>query len=229
MNFAPHPSMRIQKLRIGRENLPLLVIDNLVADPEELVQDAVSKRYAPPHSFYPGVRAKAPLSYQRFVVGELRAVINEFFELDNPSLQFNMCHYSVVTTPPQRLEPVQRIPHVDAHDPRGLASIHYLFKADLGGTAFYRHRATGFEYVDEARRLSYFQTLEQEMAGPAAPAPDYINADTPLFERTAIQAGVYNRMLVYRRNCLHSGVPRPGLPLTADPASGRLSINSFLA
>lgn|SRR5262245_17770500 len=221
--------MRIQKLRIGRESLPLLVIDDLVADPEELVQDAIAKRYAPPHSYYPGVRAKAPLSYQRFVVSELREVINDFFELENPSLQFNMCHYSVVTTPPAQLTPIQRVPHVDAHDPRGLASIHYLFKADLGGTAFYRHRATGFEYVDEARRPSYYPVLEREMAGPSAPGPDYIDADTPLFERIGIQAGVFNRMLVYRRNCLHSGVPRPGVRLTSDPASGRLSINSFLA
>lgn len=221
--------MRIQKMLIGRENLPLLVIDNLVADPDELVQDAISKHYAPPHSFYPGVRAKAPLSYQRFVVGELRSVINEFFELENPSLQFNMCHYSVVTTPPTQLTPIQRIPHVDANDRRGLASIHYLFKADLGGTAFYRHRATGFEYVDEARRNTYYPLLEQELAGPLAPGAEYIDADTKLFERIDIQAGVFNRMLVYRRNCLHSGVPKPGIPLNRDPASGRLSINSFLA
>jgi len=41
MNIAPHPSMRIQKLTIGRENAPLVVIDDLVADPEELVHDAV--------------------------------------------------------------------------------------------------------------------------------------------------------------------------------------------
>jgi len=221
--------MQIQKLRIGREKLPLLVVDNLVADADELVQDAIPKRYAPPHSYYPGVRAKAPLSYQRFVVGELRNVINEFFELENPSLQFNMCHYSVVTTPPGQLTPIQRIPHVDAHDPRGLASIHYLFKTDLGGTAFYRHRATGFEYVDEPRRAAYYGVLEQELAGPSAPGPDYIDTDTPLFERIAMQAGVFNRMLVYRRNCLHSGVPRPGMALSSDPASGRLSINSFLA
>ena len=41
MELAPHPSMRIQKLTIGRENAPLLVIDNLVADADELVRDAV--------------------------------------------------------------------------------------------------------------------------------------------------------------------------------------------
>ncbi len=229
MDLAPHPSMRIQKLAIGRENAPLLVIDNLVADPEELVRDAIAKRYAAPHSYYPGLRAKAPLSYQMFVVGELRSLLCEYFQLEATTLRFSMCHYSVVTTPPEQLTTLQRIPHVDAHDSRGLASIHYLFKTDLGGTAFYRHRATGFEYVDEARRGAYFRALEQELAGPEAPGPQYIDSDTPLFERVGLQAGVFNRMLIYRRNSLHSGAPARGLPLPADPASGRLSINSFLA
>jgi len=221
--------MRIQKLTIGRENAPLLVIDNLVADPDELVRDAVAKRYAAPHSYYPGLRAKAPLSYQMVVVGELRSLLCEYFQLEATTLRFSMCHYSVVTTPPEQLTTLQRIPHVDAHDSRGLASIHYLFKTDLGGTAFYRHRATGFEFVDEARRGAYFRVLEQELAGPEAPGAQYIDSDTPLFERVGLQAGVFNRMLIYRRNSLHSGAPARGLPLPADPASGRLSINSFLA
>jgi hypothetical protein len=229
MNIAPHPSMRIQKLTIGRESAPLLVIDDVVADPEELVQDAAAKHYTTPSSYFPGLRAKAPLSYQRFLVGEFRTLLCDYFGLDAPSLRFNMCHYSVVTTPPERLSMLQRIPHVDTHDARGLASIHYLFKADLGGTAFYRHRATGFEYVDESRRAAYFQTLEKELAGAAAPESRYIDSDTPLFERVGIQAGVFNRMLIYRRNSLHSGAPTPGQSLSADPASGRLSINSFLA
>jgi len=229
MNVAPHPSMRIQKLTIGRENAPLVVIDNLVADPEELVRDAISKRYSPPPSYYPGLRAKAPLSYQMFVVGELRQLLCDYFELEASALRFSMCHYSVVTTPPAQLTPLQRIPHVDSHEARGLASIHYLFKADLGGTAFYRHRATGYEYVDESRRSTYYPILEQELSGPSAPAADYIGGDTALFEQVGAQSGVFNRMLIYRRNSLHSGAPTRGLPLPADPASGRLSINSFLA
>lgn len=221
--------MRIQKLTIGRENAPLVVIDNLVADPEELVRDAVTKRYTAPHSYYPGLRAKAPLSYQMFIVGELRGLLCDYFGLDAPSLRFSMCHYSVVTTAPGQLTPLQRIPHVDSHEAKGLASVHYLFKAELGGTAFYRHRATGFEYVDESRRGIYYPTLERELAGPSAPIPEYIDGDTPLFERIGSQAGVFNRMLIYRRNSLHSGALTRGLPLAADPASGRLSINSFLA
>jgi hypothetical protein len=229
MNIAPHPSMRIQKLTIGREKAPLVVIDNLVADAEELVRDAESKRYTPPQSYYPGLRAKAPLSYQMFVVGELRELLCDYFGLEPASLRFGMCHYSLVTTPPEQLTALQRIPHVDSHEARGLASIHYLFKADLGGTAFYRHRATGFEYVDESRRGTYYPILERELSGSAAPGPEYIHADTPLFEQVDVQSGIFNRMLIYRRNSLHSGAPTRGSALPADPASGRLSINCFLA
>lgn len=221
--------MSIQKLTIGHEKAPLVVIDNLVANPDELVQDAVSKHYTTPHSYYPGLRAKAPLSYQMFLVGELRPLLRDYFELDERSIRFSMCHYSVVTTSPGNLTTLQRIPHIDSHDARGLASIHYLFKADLGGTAFYRHRSTGFEYVTEARRENYFRVLEGELAGPSAPAAEYIDSDTPLFEQVGIQAGVFNRMLIYRRNSLHCGALTRGMPLQADPATGRLSINSFLA
>jgi hypothetical protein len=229
MHIALHPSMHVQKLTIGRERAPLLVIDNLVADPEELVADAASKRYTTPNSNYPGLRAKAPLSYQMFIAGELRSLLCEHFQLDARALRFSMCHYSVVTTEPEHLSPLQRIPHVDSHEPGGLASIHYLFKADLGGTSFYRHRATGYEYVSEERRQTYFRTLEEELKGPCAPTAAYIDADTPLFERIGNQEGVFNRMLVYRRNSLHSGAPRKGLSLVPDPTLGRLSINSFLA
>jgi uncharacterized protein DUF6445 len=229
MNIASHPSMRVQKLTIGSERAPLLVIDNLVADPDELVVDAASKHYAPPNSYYPGLRAKAPLSYQMFVLGELRALLSEYFELEPRTLRFGMCHYSVVTTPPEQLTTLQRIPHVDSHHPGGLATIHYLFKANLGGTAFYRHRSTGYEYVNDERRETYFRVLESELSGASAPTAAYIDSDTPLFEQVGSQDGVFNRMLVYRRNSLHSGAPTRGLPLTSDPTSGRLSINSFLA
>ena len=53
-----------------------------------------------------------------------------------------------------------------------LAFIHYLFKSDLGGTAFYRHRATGYEYIDEARRPGIRRIVDEEEAGPTPAMPD---------------------------------------------------------
>jgi hypothetical protein len=139
-----------------------------------------------------------------------------------------MCHYSLVTTPAERLELLQRIPHVDSLAQDGLASIHYLCRTDLGGTAFYRHRATGFESLDATRNDRYLRALAAECSGPHAPGPGYINGDTPIFAQVAKQDCVFNRLLIYRRNVLHSGCIAADFVPDANPRTGRLSINSFI-
>jgi hypothetical protein len=98
----------------------------------------------------------------------------------------------------------------------------------LGGTAFYRHRATGFEFVDAARKDTYYAHIERLLQSPESLQPTYINGDTELFERIASVPAVFNRMLVYRRNSLHSGsIERDFLP-DPNPLTGRLSINCFM-
>jgi hypothetical protein len=178
--------------------------------------------------FYPGIRAQAPLSYQQILSSALRPLLVEFFNLPDRPVRFSMCHFSLITTPASELSVIQRIPHIDSLEPNGLAAVHYLFKTDLGGTAFYRHRKTGYEYIDESRKLSYFQSLESENDGPNMPVPSYINGDTPLFEQIAKQDGQFNRALIYRRNSLHSGCLSENFIPDANPLTGRLSINSFI-
>lgn len=222
------PDILIQKRTIGKEEAPLLVIDNFVKQPDELARRAASKIFVPTGRYFPGVRAKAPLSYQRFLIASMQPLLLEFFELEGNPLRVAMCHFSLVTTPPEKLEMPQRIPHLDAVAPHGLASIHYLFRKGYGGTAFYRHRRTGFEYVDESRQEKYFKSLGEQMNGPDAPGPAYINGDTPLFEQVGKHDGLYNRILFYRQNSLHSGCIDSAFVADAEPATGRLSINSFI-
>lgn len=223
-----HPDIRIEKRTFGREGAPLLVIDNFVAEPDRLVKKAAMAPFSPGGRFYPGVRVKAPPSYEHFLASRLQPLLAEHFGLVCQSLRLPMCHFSLVTTPASELTPMQRIPHVDSLARDGFATIHYLFKGSLGGTAFYRHRATGYESLDEVRGPEYFRVLEAQSAGPDSPEVNYINGDTPLFEQIAQAEGVFNRMLVYRRNSLHSGsIDRAFVP-DADPRTGRLSINSFI-
>src|SRR5690606_25695051 len=118
---------------------------------------------------------------------------------------------------------LQRIPHFDSLEREGLATVHYLFRGNLGGTAFYRHRKTGFESIDASRRDAYFRSLESENDGPNMPGPGYINGDTPLYEQIAKQEGVFNRMLVYPRNILHSGCIDRNFVPDPNPRTGRLS------
>ncbi|MEP7245753.1 MAG: DUF6445 family protein [Gammaproteobacteria bacterium] len=228
MHMHLHPDLRIQKLEIGAEKAPLLVIDQFVANADGLVADAASKVFSEPTRFYPGIRAKAPLSYQQLILEKLRGPLLECLEVRGGSLRFSMCHYSIITTPPEKLAVPQRIPHVDSLARYGLATIHYLFKRKLGGTAFYRHRKTGFEYIDESRNENYFRCLQSELLEPQALGAGYIDGDTALFEQTASQDGVFNRMLVYRRNSLHSGAIDSTFVPNANALTGRLSINSFI-
>jgi hypothetical protein len=228
MNLDLHPDLRLCQLAIGAERAPLLVIDNFVASAEALVADACARAFTVRSRYFPGIRAEAPPAYQQLLLTPLRRALLDCLGVPEGTLTLSMCHYSVITTPAQELAPPQRIPHVDSFAKSGLATIHYLFKANLGGTAFYRHRSTGFESIDEARRAAYSRALDEEHSGPAAPGPGYINGSTDLFEQIAKQDGVFNRMLVYRRNSLHSGCIEASFVPDPNPATGRLSINSFI-
>jgi hypothetical protein len=134
-----------------------------------------------------------------------------------------------VTTPASQLTYMQRIPHVDSLFSNELALIFYLFRADLGGTAFYRHRATGFEVIDQGRNAEYWRHIQAEQAAVEATPMAYINGDTEFYEQVARQDAAFNRMLVYRRTSLHSGSLRPDFVPETDPRKGRLSINGFIA
>ena len=229
MTLQRHPDLRIQKLTIGRELAPLAVIDNVVANADELVDLATSKLFGGVASYYPGIRAKAPLSYHQFVLAELRGLFVDYFGLAAHGLRITSCHFSIVTTPPEQLAPLQTIPHIDSHQGSELAFVHYLFRRDHGGTAFYRHRRTGFEVIDQARKAQYFAATEEDRNGPDKPPLAYINGDTPLYEQVGKQDGIFNRMLVYRRNSLHSGCIGPEFVADPDPRRGRLSLNGFVA
>lgn len=228
--LTTHPKMQMQLLHIGNEQSPLLVIDNLLAQPELLVAHACRQPFVANSPYYPGVRAPAPLQYQQLLLQALQPTLLEVFALPQRPLSFSVCHYSIVTTPPTQLKLLQRIPHFDTVEPHALAAVHYLFQGDLGGTAFYRHRKTGFETIDHSRMQDYYRSLESENDGPNLPKANagYIDGDTPLFEQIANPAGVFNRLVIYPRNLLHSGHIPADSPLSADPRQGRLTISSFI-
>lgn len=230
MKINLHPNLQVKELTIGQEKAPLLVIDNFIEQSDDLVHFAAQQKFAHNSQFYPGIRADVPQAYQQLILDKLTDTLIEYFQLGCQSLKFQLCQYSIVTTPANQLSILQRIPHFDSLDSSGLAAVHYLFKQDLGGTSFYRHKKTGFEYIDESRKIEYYRSLETENDGPNMPklVHGYISGDTPLFERIAQKKGVFNRIIFYRRNSLHSGSISKDFIVDPDPLRGRLSINTFL-
>lgn len=220
--------MSTNVFHFGEEQSPLLVVDNFLQDAEMLVEDASRKQFSRNSPMYPGVRAPVPASFESLLLHELKPYLYEVFDLKGDQLRLPLCQYSIVTLPADQLALLQRIPHFDSTQRDELAAVYYLFKEDLGGTSFYRHKKTGYEYIDDARSMAYFKSLESENGGDNIPQSGYINGDTALFTRIGEQKGIFNRLIVYRRQSLHSGSISSSFIPQADPRKGRLTISAFI-
>ncbi|MDE1958676.1 MAG: hypothetical protein KGI40_06285 [Xanthomonadaceae bacterium] len=216
----------IEVTRCGRENQPVVVIENFVPDPQALIDDACRRPFGAHGAYYPGIRAPVPPALvQRFLEG-LDAIIAEVFGITSGHVLETW--YSLVTTPPAALAPIQRLPHYDGLEPGRLALLHFLGREAKGGTAFYRQRSSGYESVDAGRFPAYRAQLEVEVARSGLPQAGYIAGDTPLFERIALHGARFNRAILYRGNTLHCADIPGDLGLSTDPARGRLTVNTFL-
>ncbi|WP_457353655.1 DUF6445 family protein [Sphingomonas sp. UYP23] len=211
----------------GKEGRPLLVIDDFWADPAMLREDAAALRMGPIGPHYPGVRVEVPARLAETMRRKIAPMLAEHFGFD-PAPGVSEAYYSLVTTPPTALAPIQRLPHFDGVEPRRIAVLLFLGHGAQGGTAFYRQRETGFESVDAERLARFTATLEDDVRLHGMPEPSYISGDTPLYEQIALQSGAYNRALVYPGNTLHCAYLPPEVALSADPLAGRLTLNLFL-
>ncbi len=222
-----NPKAKTQVHRHGDEQQSVVVIDNMLADAKEWRRQAARSSYGRIGPYYPGLRSPVPQAAALAMRDELESLIAETFGLDPVPPLFE-CYFSIVTTPPGALAPIQRLPHVDGLEPNRIAILIYLSDAGMGGTAFYRQRATGFETLDTVRYPKFEAALRAGVAEHGLPPPAYIAGDTPVYEKIASYEARPNRALIYRSNALHCAEILPGTPLPADPHQGRLTINSFL-
>ncbi|MEZ0242490.1 MAG: DUF6445 family protein [Sphingomonas sp.] len=216
-----HPAPARSSRAIGKEGQPLLRLDGFARDPDALRTAARAGAFEPGRHHYPGIRAPLPPKYLRDQLPIIAEALGRDVELIDAS-------FSIVTTPPGQLTVQQRLPHIDAFGADRVALIHYLSDTS-DGTAFYRHRSTGFESVDEGRGLIYRDQLEAELRHNGPPPATYVAADTPLFERHTLAEAAYNRAYLYPGFLLHSGAIAPDATLSPDPAKGRLTVTAFLS
>jgi hypothetical protein len=229
-DFSLNSRASARRAQMGLEREPLLQVDHLLRSPQSLVEFATAEaRFAPaygPDGGFPGLRADAPLDYVDAVVLALDPLVRAAFELGDARLGRAECSLSLVTLSGNALVAGQRVPHIDTTYPLQFAFLHYLCPRSFGGTAFYRHRRTGFETLTPERLDAYNTARQSEEAEEGESG--YIVADTPHFEQIAAVAAEPNRLIVYRSRLLHSGQIAPGTPLPADPRRGRLTANIFV-
>jgi uncharacterized protein DUF6445 len=215
----------VNVIRVGREGSPVIVVDEFSLDPQALISRACEADFIDAGSTYPGVRAPAPQNYVDAMLSATSGLIAHHFGAE-PSGELDLCAFSMVTTAPAQLRPIQRIPHFDGPEEDRIAFLHYLCGPHQGGTSFFRHLATDLERVTRDRAEDYRQAVVAELR-EAPPAQCYFVDDALRFERLCrIDAG-FNRLIIYRGNALHSGDILSGAVLTEDPRLGRLTINGF--
>ncbi|WP_324761531.1 DUF6445 family protein [Porphyrobacter sp. TH134] len=209
----------------------LVHISGFLKAPEDVILQASLQNFAKLTPHYPGVRAPLEPAVCRAWLDCLAPRLDQWFgPLGRPwEMQ---AWFSLVTTRPADLAPIQRLPHVDGTDPAQIAMMLYLHRPGPqsrqgGGTAFYRHRATGLEALTAADYPRYAAAVQAEVGRAGLPPAAYPTDGGPHFEQTHAVVGTFNSAVFYRGNILHSGVIDNTAPLSADPLAGRLTINAF--
>ncbi|MFU7527876.1 DUF6445 family protein [Qipengyuania sp. ASV99] len=221
------PEAKVSVQQVGREGEPLVIIDNFTGQPERLRQMGLAAHYQSAGADYPGLRALADPSYLDLRRDLMMQIVSRVFGITR-GIQCEVCAFSIVTLPEAELKPSQRIPHHDHSDARRIAIMHYLDGPESGGTAFYRHRRTGFEAITPAREAAYFGALQTDADEYGEPPAAYPAGDSERFEQVGAVEARLDRLALYRGRQLHSGIIPDPAALSADPAKGRLTVNMFL-
>lgn len=216
----------------GIEKSPILVIDDIVDNPDALVDYAASLAPFPPEAgnYYPGLRLQLPrdpivVDYVDTICRTLANLMASAYRLRKITVQ--SVAFSIVTKQPSELHPLQTIPHFDSANPLFFAVLHYLSHHENSATAFFRHVGTGFETMTPQRAGPFGQTRDREKAIYGTPE-GYVRGSSNCFEEIGRVEGCYNRLVVYPSNLFHSGILPDDYDFSSDPRRGRLTTNIFL-
>lgn len=221
------PPAQVSVRRMGREGEPLVLIDGFSGMTDALLAAGRAATYQPAGASYPGIRSWADPGYLDRRRPLMLQIMREIFGFAR-GVELKVSTFSLVTLAESQLEAAQRIPHHDHSGAEVVAIMHYLLGPDSGGTAFYRHRRTGFETITPPREAVYHDALAEDVREFGAPPPRYHYGDSAAFELIDEVEAAPDRLVLYRGRQLHSGVIPDPAALSADPAQGRLTINMFL-
>ena len=185
----------------------------------------------PSANYYPGLRRSigrddgAASAYVDEVMNRVAPFVAGAFD----AMKFDLVEasFSIVTTPADKLLPVQRAPHFDSTNPDYVALIHYLNTPATSGTAFFRHRATGVERVTDDNCDRFVNAARHE-SFVREPGSGYVQGSDDRYEELDRVEARPDRLVFYQGGLLHSGIIPPDLPLDPDPRKGRLTANFFI-
>jgi Family of unknown function (DUF6445) len=226
--FTRKPLVQAVPLFDGHE---CLIVDDVLQAPEQWLRYAVERRaqfYEGPPNAYPGLELRMP--------DEISAQLDDFFRehirarLGARRTLRMYSRLSLVTTPPQALEPRQWLCHRDSQQVQPgeciAASVLYLFReAALGGTSFFRPKQSAME---TAHLVHDSSTLTREaFTQKHGINAGYFTESNAYFEHIYTASAKFNRMIFYDGSLFHSGDITAPEKMSANPAVGRLTLNGF--
>jgi hypothetical protein len=207
------------------------IVDEALADPDAWVERAALHRddfVMQGHNAYPGVELALP--------DGISERLSEFFavhirkRLGARRIQRAHSRLSIVTLPPENLQPRQWICHRDRMglglEHRIGASVLYLFKDHaLGGTNLFMPKRAALD-IDLLVHESGPRDRDA-FARKYGISRGYLTESNDWFEKVAGIAPEWNRMIFHDGTLFHcSDIPAPE-KLSTDPTCGRLTLNGF--
>jgi len=211
----------------GQEKEPVVVMDNFSGKLDILLHHAKSQQFSPGSAYYPGVQAQADVNYLTLRRKELPQIMRDVFGLQH-GINIESCMYALVTRAPEKLAMGQRLPHHDGNDSNLFALLHYIQGSDDAGTAFYRHKRTGFETVTEERAEAYSTALKDDVTDFGNPPARYFYGDDERYEMIGEVKARPDRAILYRGRTLHSGCIPAGTTDAPTLDTARMTLNTFI-
>jgi hypothetical protein len=190
--FALNPGSRATMHVLGGR-IPILLVDRVFDEPEQLRTTALQLSYAEPGTAYPGRIAELDQNDQslQLFLGKVLQLVNEQYlprvppiSADGkPIARFRSIHadFAITDLHPDQLQPTQRKPHID---PVAIFGLVYLNPQPRGGTLFFDRVSTD---------------------GGEEPSGGYFTVGDAEFRPLGRIDGLFNRLAVYPGFVLHSG------------------------
>jgi Family of unknown function (DUF6445) len=207
-----------------------VVIDGVLANPHGLRAWAAEQAFTPPVGYpYPGLVSEAPTALGAHMADAFSQHARQPLG-GRRTLDWTL-RFSLVSTPPQALRPLQWLCHRDrvADEGSGIlfaASVLYLFEdASLGGTSFYRPLQSP---AHTEALVADSQTLAaREFSARYGLQASYMGGSNAYFEHVAQMPAAFNRLIVYDGGLFHSADVAKPSRMVAHPLAGRLTLNGF--
>lgn len=224
LEFILNQAMNVEKIQHTDPEISVYVVDDFLANPEQLLAYAKDKAYfgkvGEDRTAYPGIRDRLPSSYEHVMAKAIELV----YGFRNPLI--HRCMISLTTLKPTQLSAAQKMPHVDAFGDDQYAAVHYLCGKPHGGTAIYRYRPRNLVRIRHGDSGVMNEMIDNVHERPEE-HPGYLNSDTSLFKQELVIEARLNRLILYPSNLLHCALLSSPGSLDSDVSKGRLSVASF--